>query len=389
MLNDTWVQKYLTSIPSGMLKTCIYFSDNDCTVAGSGDAPSAPAEKAFVPIEPKLQIDIPTLQFSKIVKEGQYINVPYLADYIAGIYKYAVAIVSIIAIVMIMVGGLRWMTAGGNASAVGGAKEMISGATIGLLLVLGSYTVLYTVNPDLVSFKALQIEYIKPDPVVVDWTDEDLKAVTGEATASGSNNVPLFFQFKEPWKDTCCGHNPSPPCKSTIWKAGCGLTSYAMVLKYYFPNKDITPLTTARLASSYCSIGAISASKLSDVVGPVTITNPRNINEVQKLVSQGKPVIINCRPCIGLDKTGALSPRKYGGHLMVLTGYNNGTFSVNDPGGYLTSMTIEMIANPCKFVFPSDDPKKAEVAIANCNKKATGQSVNTKPGFWYLRPAGK
>ena len=44
-------------------------------------------ETPFVPLEPKLQIPIPDLTFSKIVRQGQLIGIPYLADYIAGVYK--------------------------------------------------------------------------------------------------------------------------------------------------------------------------------------------------------------------------------------------------------------------------------------------------------------
>lgn len=141
------------------------------------------AEKPFVPVEPTLQIEIPTLQFSKITREGQVINVPYLADYIAGVYKYAVGIVSLVAIIMIMVGGLRYLTAGGNASAVTSAKEMISGAVVGLFLVLGSYLVLFTINPDLVSFKQLKIKLIKRQDIAYmeGISDTELNKMTGEA----------------------------------------------------------------------------------------------------------------------------------------------------------------------------------------------------------------
>lgn len=121
--------------------------------------PSAPQEESLPPITPPtLQINIPTVKFSEITDEsGGRIGIPYLADYIAGIYKYAVSIASIIAIVMIMVGGLIWLTAGGSAERVGKAKETITGAAIGLLLLLGSYTILYAINPDLVSFKNVKI----------------------------------------------------------------------------------------------------------------------------------------------------------------------------------------------------------------------------------------
>jgi hypothetical protein len=154
--------------------------------------PSAPApaqkETPFVPLEPKLQIPIPDLTFSKITRQGQLIGIPYLADYIAGIYKYGAGIASFIAIIMIMVGGLRWLTAGGNAGAITSAKEMISGAAIGLFIALGSYLVLYTVNPDLVSFKNLQIKLIQQQP---------LDELTFEKSNESAGSIPINLSTPE------------------------------------------------------------------------------------------------------------------------------------------------------------------------------------------------
>ncbi len=92
---------------------------------------------------------------------GEKSVVKGLADYIGSIYNYLISIVSIIAIVMIMVGGLRYLTAGGNPSAITSAKETILGAVIGLFLTLGSYTLLQTINPALVSLKLPDIKMIR------------------------------------------------------------------------------------------------------------------------------------------------------------------------------------------------------------------------------------
>lgn len=150
---------------------------NECKIIAGTTPPPPPAPdpppQIFEP--PKLQIDIPTVQFSnKFTSEGSLVSLPWLAQYIAGVYKYGVGIVSLVAIVMIMVGGLRYLTAGGNASATGSAKQMISGAVIGLILALGSYTVLYTINPDLVSFRDLRIKLVGRD--VIDFSEEDFSA---------------------------------------------------------------------------------------------------------------------------------------------------------------------------------------------------------------------
>jgi hypothetical protein len=91
--------------------------------------------------------------------------------YITEIYTYFIGIVGILATVVMMIGGVVWITAGGNASRVGEAKAWISGALMGLVLALASFTILNTINPDLVSMKKLNITPI--DSVVMGCCEKD------------------------------------------------------------------------------------------------------------------------------------------------------------------------------------------------------------------------
>ncbi len=84
-----------------------------------------------------------------------------IGKYIMEVYKYLIGIVGILATVVMMIGGVIWITSGGNASLVGNAKAWISGALMGLVLALSSYTLLHTINPDLVSIKNLDIKSVK------------------------------------------------------------------------------------------------------------------------------------------------------------------------------------------------------------------------------------
>lgn len=73
-----------------------------------------------------------------------------MGQYIGGLYKYFVGAIGIIASLMVFYGGLRWLTAAGNASSVKDAKEIIFAALIAILIAFGSYTLLYTINKKLV-----------------------------------------------------------------------------------------------------------------------------------------------------------------------------------------------------------------------------------------------
>ncbi len=85
-----------------------------------------------------------------------------IGEYIKSIYKYAIGVVGIIATIVIMIGGLIWITSMGNAQRVSSAKDWIGGALTGLALAMFSYTLLWIINPDLVNFKP-----VNPDKVIV------------------------------------------------------------------------------------------------------------------------------------------------------------------------------------------------------------------------------
>jgi len=78
-----------------------------------------------------------------------------------------VGIAGILAVLMIAYGGVVWLFSGGASDKIGHAKELITGAIIGLVLALGSYFILNTINPKLVNFTTFPVppisvvEYIK------------------------------------------------------------------------------------------------------------------------------------------------------------------------------------------------------------------------------------
>lgn len=89
------------------------------------------------------------------------LDIPWLGQYLRGLYQYGVILSSILAVIVIMVAGFIWMTAGGSSGRVSTARSYIFGAMSGLALMLGSYMILYLVNPELVVFKSLVLEIPK------------------------------------------------------------------------------------------------------------------------------------------------------------------------------------------------------------------------------------
>lgn len=102
------------------------------------------------------------------------VNDPYLANYIISAYQFIVGSIGVVAAVMIMFNGMRWVTAGGSSENIGVAKEGISSAIVGLLIALMSYVLLNAINPALVGFQDLEqteLEFVEPVTTSVEALD--------------------------------------------------------------------------------------------------------------------------------------------------------------------------------------------------------------------------
>lgn len=130
--------------------------------------------------KPLINIKIPGLNFSElssstITKENErtYLNIPYIGEYLSVIYKVGLVLMSIVGVAMIIVTGIKIIVGGGEGKADGFRR--IGQVVVGLFIGWGSFTILNIVNPNLVSFKALRVEYIQPIPTpVIDFGDETL-----------------------------------------------------------------------------------------------------------------------------------------------------------------------------------------------------------------------
>lgn len=60
---------------------------------------------------------------------------------IASIINVALGLLGIVALVIILYGGFKWMTAGGNDDQVGEARKIIIAGVIGLAVILSSYAI--------------------------------------------------------------------------------------------------------------------------------------------------------------------------------------------------------------------------------------------------------
>lgn len=137
---------------------------------------------------------------------GSTTSVRDIADYINTIYTFGVGIIGIVATVMIMFGGMKWLLAAGSQSKIGEAKEIMTSAIVGLVLALTSFLILNTINPALVTMSSTAVEIIEVVPYVEEGStaeaggscEEDADC-TDKCSVGGVQQACKCLRF---WKDT-------------------------------------------------------------------------------------------------------------------------------------------------------------------------------------------
>lgn len=146
--------------------------------------------------KPGLEIRLPGLEFSDLAKkvdEEGFLHIPWIGEFLKAIYNFGLAIISIVAVVMIIMQGAKIIVSGGE-SKVEGYKK-IGQIAIGLMIAWGSYAILYTINPALVQFNSLKVKYIEKKPLTLEFlSNESYQKITGNAVMSKSDS---FQKAKE------------------------------------------------------------------------------------------------------------------------------------------------------------------------------------------------
>lgn len=130
----------------------------------SSETATTTPEQPFVPIVPTLGVPIPGLVFTAAAKTGESISIPYIAQYIVAVYRYLTGIAVVAAIIMVTYGGFRYLI-GSTTTDVKRGKDIIGDAVIGLMIMLGAYVILNTINPSTLTMKPLELTMIQTVPI--------------------------------------------------------------------------------------------------------------------------------------------------------------------------------------------------------------------------------
>ena len=177
---------------------CIQGPTDETVYSTATTSGSVLGTKTVEPVAaPKLGIQIPGLQFATqlIVQEG-YLEIPFLSQYISAVYNYMVGIVAIVAAIMIVYGGFLYIV-GSSGAKVQQGKTIIVDAVMGLLLVLGAYIILSTINPDLINFQPQRVAFIEPIYTKVPEIEYSALLNTAAKSSGYTPNPQIAGAFKK------------------------------------------------------------------------------------------------------------------------------------------------------------------------------------------------
>lgn len=167
-------------------------------------SPSGAASRPIQFVTPELGVPIPGLTFGQVELKNGNIEVPFLAQYISAVQRYLIGLSVTAALVMIVYGGFLYLL-GASIGEIGRGKTIITDAIIGLLFVLGSYTILHIVNPNTTKLDSIKFLSIEPEVLGSDPDEIAMESISGgtlptQATANSGEPPP--------------GTNPGPPPES-------------------------------------------------------------------------------------------------------------------------------------------------------------------------------
>lgn len=106
-----------------------------------------------------LQGDYPPSPFGTKLTDNSTIG-----DLVMYIYQWGITLGGLALFIVLVVAGFQYLASAGSPTAMKSAKDRITSAGIGIAVLLGSYLILNTINPQLTSFPSGEIEVL-PEPV--------------------------------------------------------------------------------------------------------------------------------------------------------------------------------------------------------------------------------
>ncbi|OGI60361.1 hypothetical protein A2641_01430 [Candidatus Nomurabacteria bacterium RIFCSPHIGHO2_01_FULL_37_25] len=179
--------------------TCVPFENTALCQSGCGGGhctttacPGTPETQGGGPTEYTLLAPLPCTGTSPGCVDGKLVtftpaqdNNDALSAYLNTMIKIFIGLCAVFSVVMIVIGGMEYMTSE-LAHTKEAGKEKIWQALLGLLIALGAYALLNTINPDL-----LKTDLKSLKPLVIKITDKDFIVTNSDGEVTAGDGGPI------------------------------------------------------------------------------------------------------------------------------------------------------------------------------------------------------
>jgi len=144
---------------------------------------------------------------------------PSLTDAFQNLYTYIISIAGVIALIALIIGGILYLTSTGEPEKLSKARKQILAAFLGIIILLSSYLILRTINPELVSFEMPDLEDIVFHPSDKPASETKIPKLLGEIEEIAEQlkkyiipGIELSSQKIKGLTDNCDCKNTQPLC---------------------------------------------------------------------------------------------------------------------------------------------------------------------------------
>ena len=117
---------------------------------------------------------------------------PDLPEYISIIFKLVMGIAGTIAVLALVIGAVQYMASAGNPETISNAKKRIFGAIFGIILLLSSYLILRTINPQLIELELTPLSELPGLYLITEGEKNPCPTLMADTTKLASGTTILY-----------------------------------------------------------------------------------------------------------------------------------------------------------------------------------------------------
>jgi len=298
-------------------------------VAPTNTLPEQTAAQKREIVIPILNVPIPGLNLAgSVTKEGGTVHSNLIGLYVQAAYRFMLIAGALMAVVMLMVGGLEYVIAGGSSKRIEKAKTRIKNATVGLILLFAAFDLAFLIDPGTVTFSSLDLNSIDAVELVRDSGDVDAPLAT--SSSGGTNVANVSMEGLRALGITCDGTGDI----TTVAKSFIGKVTYRFGGGHSSSQPPYTlddRMCENRACKEFCPTGTACLDCSAFVAAAAECAGLTKISGGTATVLQDKPFVASCT---------STSVTTVDGKVIVLEpgdllGFRSGDFKKEPKNGHI------------------------------------------------------